>query len=140
MGAKRRRVRRVVGRVVVAAIVLSLTATLPLRWIDPPTSAFMLRARMAASGERRADPAIRYRWVDRDSIAPCAGIAVVASEDQKFPRHHGFDTDELANAVREWRRGERTRGASREAPMARSPRPRKGCSRGRGWRSSSAAR
>ena len=37
---------------------------------------------------------------------------MVASEDQKFPRHHGFDTDELANAVREWRRGERTRGAS----------------------------
>ena len=39
-------------------------------------------------------------------------LAVVASEDQKFPRHVGFDLDAIKDAVTEHAQGGRLRGAS----------------------------
>ncbi len=37
---------------------------------------------------------------------------MIASEDQKFPFHHGFDVGSIENAVREQEEGGRARGAS----------------------------
>lgn len=86
--------------------VLALTATpvVLLRWVDPPTSAFMLR-------ERFSRP-IQHRWVDWQQISPHMKVAVIASEDQKFPEHHGFDLESINDALEERERGRRVRGAS----------------------------
>ena len=43
-------------------------------------------------------------------ISPALPIAVVASEDQKFPSHHGFDFESISAALQEDR--QRRRGAS----------------------------
>jgi monofunctional biosynthetic peptidoglycan transglycosylase len=75
-----------------------------LRWVDPPTSAFMLR-------ERFTRP-VQHRWVDWPQISPHAKVAVIASEDQKFPEHHGFDLESINDALEERERGRRVRGAS----------------------------
>jgi monofunctional biosynthetic peptidoglycan transglycosylase len=94
--------------IVIAAVSLmtiSLAVPLGLRWLPPPTSAFMLHSEVP-------DPALRYHWIPWQRISPHLPIAVVASEDQKFPHHRGFDFDAIGKAIDEnkWRR--RPRGAS----------------------------
>jgi monofunctional glycosyltransferase len=85
---------------------------LALRYIDPPTSAFMLEASAHASlaGERHYHT--DYRWRSLPAISPEAAIAVVASEDQHFPDNDGFDFDSIRAALRAHERGARLRGAS----------------------------
>jgi monofunctional biosynthetic peptidoglycan transglycosylase len=39
-------------------------------------------------------------------------VAVIASEDQTFPSHHGFDLKSINNALEERESGKRVRGAS----------------------------
>jgi monofunctional biosynthetic peptidoglycan transglycosylase len=47
-----------------------------------------------------------------DAISPYAGIAVIASEDQRFAEHWGFDLDSIQDAIEEREGGGRSRGAS----------------------------
>jgi len=61
--------------------------------------------------ERMATP-IRYRWVDDASISPQLKVAVIASEDQNFPAHYGFDLKSINDALVDRERGRRVRGAS----------------------------
>jgi len=89
----------------VTIVLLSLSMVLPLRWINPPTTSFMLQDR---SGR---DP-VHYEWRDRDGIGIAATLAVVASEDQKFASHHGFDLQSIENAIENYERGDSLRGAS----------------------------
>lgn len=55
---------------------------------------------------------IRYRWVDSKNISPYAGIAVMASEDQRFPEHYGFDLNSIQSSIDTYREGGKLRGAS----------------------------
>jgi monofunctional glycosyltransferase len=92
------------------AALLSIVAVLLMRWLPPVTSAFMVEARLAALGDSSFH--LRHIWVDRDHISPYAQLAVIASEDQKFPFHHGFDFGAIQDAVKEQETGVRSRGAS----------------------------
>ena len=85
------------------AIGLPVLLVLPRRWIEPPDSAFMMRAR--AEGLE-----IRQQWVPWEAISPYLAIAVVAAEDQKFPEHRGFDTQSIRSALE--KEGSGGRGAS----------------------------
>ena len=49
-------------------------------------------------------------WIPIDQISSSIPLAVIASEDQKFPTHVGFDMDSIEKALTENR--ERMRGAS----------------------------
>ena len=92
--------------------VLSIAAVLLLRWWPPVTSAFMLEARLAALASGDFGFRLHHVWVDRERISPYVQLAVIASEDQKFPFHHGFDVGAIQDAVREQEEGVRSRGAS----------------------------
>ena len=98
--------------VILGCVALSVLAVLSLRWIDPPTSAFMLETRLVArsGGDRtyRTD----YEWVNLERISPHAAIAVIASEDQQFPFHAGFDLNSIRESVRASEKGKKLRGAS----------------------------
>jgi monofunctional biosynthetic peptidoglycan transglycosylase len=85
-------------------ILASIWLVLLWRWVDPPTSAFMLSEWLHT--ERK----LHYQWVSMPEISPHFGIAVVAAEDQKFPEHYGFDFKSIAEALSEKRL--RQRGAS----------------------------
>jgi monofunctional biosynthetic peptidoglycan transglycosylase len=97
---------------VVTAVAAGVLLVLLLRWVDPPASAFMLAARWDAffAGDRSYRQ--RYDWVDLESISPQAAMAVIASEDQQFPFHAGFDFKSIREAVRHNAHSRRTRGAS----------------------------
>ena len=92
-------------------LAVPLLAVLTLRWVPPPTTAFMVRSAHAGA-DAPGWAAAGYRWTAWEDIAPHAALAVIASEDQRFPRHHGFDVDAIRSALEEARRGERLRGAS----------------------------
>jgi monofunctional glycosyltransferase len=107
-----RRAARLCGALLAALLLAATGAVLALRWIDPPTSAFMLEARLHAWGSGQRHYRVRYRWVDLRSISPQAAIAVVASEDQLFPYNDGFDFASILAAVHAHEQGARLRGAS----------------------------
>ena len=55
---------------------------------------------------------LRHHWVPIEEMSPHLPVAVMASEDQRFLEHHGFDFKEIDNALKERRDGKRQRGAS----------------------------
>ncbi len=95
-----------------AVVASSVLAVVALRWLDPPTSAYILQKQVVAWWGAKREEYPRHVWVDADEISPHAGVAVVAAEDQKFPYHHGFDVEAINDARREHERGGRLRGAS----------------------------
>lgn len=105
--ARRRRpwLRRL-ALLLLSLVLLPVLAVAALRFVDPPSSAFMLAYRI----EHGAWP--RHQWVPLEQISPQLAIAVVASEDQRFPSHRGFDVDAIRGALEEARAGGRRRGAS----------------------------
>jgi monofunctional biosynthetic peptidoglycan transglycosylase len=104
-------VLRALAWLLLAALVGTVLPVLALRWLDPPTSAFMLARRWEAQREGTRDFVLRWRWVDAAAISPQLPIALVAAEDQKFPRHDGFDVEAIREALDEQGEGG-GRGAS----------------------------
>ena len=106
------RLWRFFGWTLLVLVALTAIPVLCLRWIPPPTSAFMLGKRVTSVLQGRPQPLIHFRWVGWASISPQMRIAVVAAEDQKFPSHWGFDFESIADAVQEKSVRRRLRGAS----------------------------
>jgi monofunctional biosynthetic peptidoglycan transglycosylase len=106
----RRRIASVSWKLGLAAVLLSVLPTACLRWVDPPTTSFMVQSRLEAHPHR--GDRLRQYWVDWEEIATHAKLAVVAAEDQRFLAHRGFDFDEIADAVYERVKHDRQRGAS----------------------------
>lgn len=93
-------------------IVVPLVLVLVLRWVDPPTSAFMLEHRVLAPLTTGGSGELHHQWVDWEGIAPSMALAVIAAEDQRFPAHRGFDLVEIRNALEHFDSGGPLRGAS----------------------------
>lgn len=90
--------------------VLSLLQVLLLKWIDPFTSSIMFQRQMDSFffGKK----SIRYKWYNYEDISGKVALAVIASEDQNFPKHFGFDFEQINKALRERKEKGRLRGAS----------------------------
>jgi len=111
----RRRIRRLLSIVLVSVLLLvvaSAGAVLAWRWMDPSTTSFILQRKVSELMAGGAARDVRQQWVDWPAISPHMGIAVIASEDQRFAEHWGFDLDSIQNAIDERRSGGRSRGAS----------------------------
>jgi len=106
------KVRRILWRTLLAVIAVTVTVILCLRWIPPPTSAFMLEKRLANLVGEKPQKSIRYRWADWGSISPEMRVAAVAAEDQNFPHHWGFDLESIVDALQKKGKRHRLRGAS----------------------------
>lgn len=63
----------------------------------------------AADGEKII---LKHKWVDLDAISPDLSLAVIASEDNRFAIHHGFDFVEIRKAIKENQTRKKKRGAS----------------------------
>ena len=83
-----------------------------LRWVNPPFSAFMAQMQLAAWAKRDRTYVFRHHWVDLNQISPNLPLAVVASEDQKFPEHWGFDVEAIEKAYEMNQHSHRVHGAS----------------------------
>ncbi len=103
---------RLIAKGLLAWAALTVLVILVLRWIPPPTSAFMLRAEFAAWREGRQDFSIHQQWVELSSLPPATGLAMLAAEDQSFAHHHGFNFSAIAEAFKRNLNSKRMRGGS----------------------------
>lgn len=108
----RGRLLRALGAAALGFAALSVLAVALFRWIDPPYSAFMAESQVAAWLGRDRTYVFRHTWVDLTRISPNLPLAVVASEDQKFPEHWGFDVEAIERAYQLNRHSHKVRGAS----------------------------
>ena len=99
--------KRILGYAVItfsSLFMASIMLTLPLRWLDPFTTTFIIQESFADK------KIILLDWEPYENMAKTLPMAIIASEDQKFPDHFGFDFDSLYKALTENRK--QTRGAS----------------------------
>ena len=112
MSPKWRLTARVALWVLGVSIVLMVLPVVALRWIDPPTSAFMVQRRVAGVFDASRRRSIQYDWVDLKEVSRNGQLAVIAAEDQKFLEHEGFDFESIEKALEARKRRGRLRGAS----------------------------
>lgn len=92
----------VLWRFVLASLLLLLLLLLVLRFVPPPTSAFMLQSPYP----------VRQQWVSIDTLPGHVALAMVASEDQRFPDHFGVDFSAISDALEQSEERGGLRGAS----------------------------
>ena len=98
---------RALAWLLVGFLLLIIALIVLLRFVNPPTSTFMLGHLFSGSSHE-----LRHEWVSLDEISPWVPLAVVASEDQRFPYHQGVDFSAIRKALAEYRAGQGLRGAS----------------------------
>jgi len=88
---------RLIRNLAVAMLILLLVA--PPAWVaiyrvaPPPVTVLMIERSVQGQG-------IDHRWTPISRISPSMTRAVIASEDARFCRHHGFDLDAIDKALK----------------------------------------
>ena len=91
----------------------SVIAVVLLRFLPVPTTAFMVYRHFEDLFDDHSFEPIQYHWVSAKNISPNASAAVIASEDQQFYQHFGFDLQAIRSAISAYvNGGRRLRGAS----------------------------
>lgn len=85
--------------------IAQLIYILLLRWVDPPITFTQLQSWIGGNGFERTH-------IDWSQISGEAKLAVVASEDQLFFNHNGFDWKSIQEAMKKNKKSRRVRGAS----------------------------
>lgn len=105
------RLKRLAGRVLLAWLGLWLAGIVLFAFLPVPFSAVMVERQLGAWFSGRFDYVAHSDWVGMDEISPWMALAVIASEDQKFPEHWGFDVHAIQQVL-DNDGSERMRGAS----------------------------
>lgn len=89
----------------------SVLAVVMYRYVPVYVTPLMV---IRAVEQKQADKPIKlkHKWLSLDKISHNMVQAVVASEDNLFMEHNGFDFDQIEKAVKEAKSGKRNRGAS----------------------------
>ena len=95
--------RRWFWRILLVLVLFVPVTLLLFRWVPVPVTAFMLQSDKWP---------LQHDWVPASQIAEVARKAVVASEDQKFWDHDGFDLEAIEKARKHNKRSKKRRGAS----------------------------
>ena len=106
--ARRRRtfsLWRVFGTALLIALAAPMVAVAIYRVVNPPLTPLMLIR------EHEGEP-LHQTWVPLSQISPWLPRAVVASEDQRFCQHYGFDVEAIGDAIDRYKRTGKLRGAS----------------------------
>ncbi len=103
------KLRRLILWLMALWLLISLTLVLLMRWINPPTTAFMLQ-RLYSDEYKPIE--LQHEWRDLSQISPSLAVSVIASEDQKFADHWGFDVDAIQQVIEDGQAGKKMRGAS----------------------------
>ena len=106
-----RRLLRLCFKLALVFIVVSVVLVGALRFVAPPTTAFMIARAIDARRADEKDFRIKQTWRNLDEIAKVLPLAVIASEDQRFLDHHGFDLIEIRKVIRR-KSSKPARGAS----------------------------
>jgi len=98
-------VLRIIRNLLLCGLLASVGFVVLLRFVNPPCTPLMLWRWAAGEG-------MRHEWRDLAGISPAVQQAVMASEDQQFADHFGFDWRQIERAIKENLRRRHPRGAS----------------------------
>src|SRR5690242_5560771 len=76
-----------------------------LKWMNPPITITQLSSLLSGHGLHRD-------YIDQADIGVNAKLAVIASEDQSFPDHNGFDFKSIEKAMKHNQKSKSLHGAS----------------------------
>ncbi len=107
-----KRIAKILSFIIAAFIVYSVLVILFFKWINPPTSAFIQSNYYPEFSNIFSGDVAIVKWTPLNRISKQMILAVIASEDQKFPTHFGFDIEEIEKAIEDKFKGKRLRGAS----------------------------
>lgn len=105
------KILRILRNLLLLFFLSTLLAVIVYRYIPIYITPLMVirSVQQIVSGEK---PTCKHTWVSFDKISPYLPIAVVASEDNRFAEHNGFDFKEIEKAMKENEKRKRKRGAS----------------------------
>jgi len=98
-GSVGQRIRRIFGRIVLVWLAIWLAGILLFSFLPVPFSAVMAERQIGAWLRGDFSYVAHSDWVGHDDISPWMGLAVIASEDQKFPTHWGFDVAAIESVL-----------------------------------------
>lgn len=87
-------------KIIVSFFVLSILSTLLFRFVPVPVTPLMIIRSMEQVAEGKM-PKIKKDWKSIDDISQNLILAVIASEDQKFAEHFGFDFKAIEKVVKQ---------------------------------------
>lgn len=114
-----KRIFRLVLKIFLSLFLFSLLWIIVYKWVNPPVTFLMLQRKLEATsspttlqkrGEK--DTKIYYEWVEYEEMSYYMPLAAIASEDQNFSTHHGFDLEAIEKALEHNKKHKRIRGAS----------------------------
>lgn len=91
---------------------ISILVILFFRVINPSATAFILANSDFTFSSLFILEDIQYKPVSIQNVSVYVPLAVIASEDQRFFNHFGFDFEQIEKAMKENQRRRRVRGAS----------------------------
>ena len=105
------KVRRIIRWIVLLFFGSTILSVFAYKWLPVYVTPLMVIrcVQQVSRGERIR---LKHHWVPLDSMSIYMPVAVMASEDQRFLEHRGFDLVEIENAIREQVSGRRKRGGS----------------------------
>ena len=83
---------RFIRRAILYLFIFQFIYIILLKWIDPPFTLTQIGSLLGGNGLKRD-------YVDYSDISKYAKLAVMASEDQLFPDHEGFDFKSIKKAM-----------------------------------------
>ena len=109
-----KKIKNIVKWVVVLFFSTTILAVVAYRFIPVYVTPLMfIRCfQQVADGESIT---LHHHWVSMDKISPHMPVAVMASEDARFLKHHGFDFNAIESAAKNNARGGKVHGAKLRA-------------------------
>ena len=114
--SRARRLRAWLWKLPLLFVAVTVLQVLLLRFVDPPFTAFMAARQIEAWTQRDFGFRIAYDWRDLDEISANVPLAMIASEDQSFATHRGFDFKAIEKARAHNERAE-ARARKRNKPV-----------------------
>ncbi|MEN5018279.1 monofunctional biosynthetic peptidoglycan transglycosylase [Erwinia sp. Eh17-17] len=93
------RIKSMLFRLVLGVVGLWLTGIVAFAFLPVPFSAVMVERQLGAWFSGNFSYVAHSDWVGMDDISPWMALAVIASEDQKFPTHWGFDVEAIQSVL-----------------------------------------
>lgn len=94
-----------IRKVILYLFVAHLVYIVVLKWINPPFTITQVQQGFE-QGKFKRD------YISYDEMGRNIKLAVIGSEDQKFPVHNGFDMDGIQEAIEKNKEGKKLRGGS----------------------------
>lgn len=87
-----KRIWRLIKRTFIVLFIAQLLYIVALKWVNPPITITQLVSLIQEHG-------LEKEYVPLSGMSVNAGLAVIASEDQLFPDHNGFDWKSIQKAL-----------------------------------------